>query len=94
LGFDPTTHRQLLSVWNNARVGQTQARSHMNDTVRQWDSRVSVWLRVAPKNQVPPAPQSIQHPHWDEVSVAWQRFWNAVKGIWLDLSVKLSRVRG
>ena len=47
LGFNPTTHKDLIKFWDRARTSPAQAQRGTAVDLRQLDSKVSIWFRTS-----------------------------------------------
>ena len=79
LGFNPTTHRELVRFWNNAtKTSETHARPIGSLDLRQLDRKVNGWFRSTARVQAQPLrPSSL--PIWKQVSAGLEAFWNAIQ---------------
>jgi len=80
LGFNPTTHRELVGFWNSAtKTDQAHARPVAALNIRQLDQKVAVWFRTTTRVQVTPQSRPTALPIWKQISAALQTFWNAMQ---------------
>ncbi len=76
LGFNPTTHRDLVRDWNRARIGQTSQSPSVAVNVR----RAGRFLRSSPRIQPEPSPV----PSGSQIQAELQMLWNALRQLWLN----------
>ncbi len=84
LGFNPTTHRQLVRWWDHERITQTSARPTPLVDMRGLNARVNRLLRTAstPRSEPTSKPETV--PSSNQISAELQAFWNALRQIWLN----------
>ena len=99
LGFNPTTHNQLVRAWNQARVNETRPRASSSPglSLRQLDTKVSVWLKSAQRPQAQTQTTSRTSTSTStstssigrQISAALQAFWSALQRLWLNFVARI-----
>ncbi len=92
LGFNPSTHRELVRLWDNATV--SQARTRRTTTVfslRQLDQSVARLFRSTPRAGVTPRTEPSTSTAWNQFVALLQSFWHALERIWASLTAKVTK---
>ncbi len=96
LGFNPTTHRDLVRWWDRTTAAQARNRETPSATVslRQLDRSINRWFRTAARPQSSPPEKSSPAPTWNQVVATLQAFWHAVEQVWVRflLSLGIKRI--
>ncbi len=91
LGFNPTTHRDLVRWWD--RTNATQARNRETPTatisLNQLDRSINRWFRTATQPQSAPREKSSPAPSSNQIVALLQTFWHALEQAWARLLVSL-----
>ena len=90
LGFNPASHRALVRLWDRTSLSRAHSGAQALVSVRQWNSRVSRWMRSSPRPLAEPKSPPIRLYTATQISSAWQAFWHALEGIWLRIAAKIS----
>ncbi len=86
LGFNPTTHRDLVRWWDSTAAKQSQAqRSPALISLRQFDTSVSRLFRTTPRAQTSTRSEPATLPGWSQIVAALQTVWHALQRIWLSI---------
>ncbi len=89
LGFNPTTHRDLVRWWETTAAKQPQAqRSPALISLRQFDSSVARLFRTSPKPQS--STRSEPATLWSQIVAGLQSLWHALQKIWLSIVAKFA----
>ena len=89
LGFNPATHRQLIRFWDDLGTSQAQAQPIASVQIRQWDSRVGVWLRSLSQPRSTLDSRPVASPTWRRITAAWRAFGRAMDEIWVSMFTKI-----
>lgn len=89
LGFNPTTHRELLRWWDRELAAQANGKPHAAAAIRQLDSRLARSLQSSPKPLAHPGSQTNTVPTSRQIGAELQAFWLALQHIWLSFWAKL-----
>jgi hypothetical protein len=89
LGFNPTTHKELMRLWDSGIATQAYSQPRTLANLRQLDRRVSLFLRSSPTTEASPRSERTAAPTWAKISAAFQGFWRALQEIWLRLTAKI-----
>ncbi len=99
LGFNPTTHSQLARDWKQVTVSNTRSRTTSSPSLslRQLDTKVSIWLKSAQRSQTQTQTTSRTSPSTStststigkQITAALQAFWQALQRLWLSFVAKL-----
>lgn len=86
LGFNPTTHRDLVRWWDSTAAKQGQAqRTPAVISLRQFDSSVARLFRTSPRPQSSTRSEPATLPGWSQIVAALQTLWHSLQRIWLSL---------
>jgi hypothetical protein len=88
LGFNPTTHKDLVKFWNSTTTAQERSRPRALVNLRQLDTKIGLWLRSATTSRTGAGSRQTSDSASRQISAAWQAFWNALVRIWLDITAK------
>ncbi len=85
LGFNPTTHRELVRWWDRTTTSHTARNPSLATDIRRLDRA----LRSTPRPQPEPASQPAAIPSAAQIHAELQTFWNALRQLWLSFLAKL-----
>ena len=88
LGFNPTSHRELVRSWRSATTGQVREQNSSVHNLRQLDTTVGRWLRSSGRSRADTETQPSTATASRQISAAWNSFWNALENIWLNIAAK------
>lgn len=91
LGFNPSTHRELVRLWDNATVSQAHRRSTTVFSLRQLDASVARLFRSAPRTRETPRTEPSMSTAWNQFVALLQSFWHALERIWASLTAKVTK---
>ena len=90
LGFNPTTHKDLVKFWENTKASQVQAKPNAEVSFRNIDTKVALWFRTATRTTAP-KPEPTSPAVSNQISAAWKAFWSALQRIWLNFLASIHR---
>jgi hypothetical protein len=93
LGFNPTTHRELVRWWNHTTTSQVRSTATQTGTIslRQLDRRINRWFRTEarPQRQGTPPAAASPVPTGNEIAATLQAFWRALEQVWVRFLLNL-----
>jgi hypothetical protein len=92
LGFNPTTHRELVRWWDRTTAA-SQARASgtpsADVSLRQLDRRIARWFRTETRPPSTPPASSSPVPTGNEILSTLQAFWHALEQVWVRFLLNL-----
>ncbi len=94
LGFNPTTHRDLVRWWDRTTASQARTRETPTAAIslRTLDRSINRWFRTAARPQSPTPERSSPAPTGNQILATLQTFWHALQQAWarflLSLGIK------
>src|SRR5512141_3256836 len=88
LGLSPSTHRQLIRLWDRSSIGQTSS-APTGTSLHQWDRRFNRWLRATARPHTLPQTDRGTVPTGPQISDELQVLWNALHSLWLNFLNRL-----
>lgn len=91
LGFNPTTHRDLVRWWDSTSASQRQAQATpapFSLSLRQFDSKVARLFRASSNSQTTARSRPPTQSLWSQIVAAVQSLWHALQRIWLSILAK------
>ncbi len=85
LGFNPTTHRDLVRWWNREVASEAKGNPVAGLNTRPSNSRLARSLRSSPQ---PEAPRNTV-PTWNQIVAELHTFWLALEQAWLNFLAQL-----
>ncbi len=85
LGFNPTTHRDLVRWWGREVAREASATPVAGLTVRNFNSRLARSLRSSPQPLAQPSAQRNTVPTWNQILAELHTFWLELERIWLNI---------
>ncbi len=89
LGFNPTTHRDLVRWWDRETANQARGSAQTGFTIGQLNSRLNRSLRTSPKPLAQPGAQTDNVPTSNQILVELHAFWLALERVWLNFLAQI-----
>lgn len=89
LGFNPTTHRDLVRWWNREVASEASGKPVAGLSARQLNSRLARSLRSSPQPLAQPEAQRNTVPTWNQIVAELHAFWLALEQVWLNFLAQL-----
>ncbi len=90
LGFNPTTHRDLVRWWDRETATSRSERGGQTGfSIGQFNSGLARSLRTSPKPLAQPGAQTSTVPTSNQIGTELHAFWLALERIWLNLLIEL-----
>ncbi len=91
LGFNPTTHRDLVRWWDRTTAGQARASETPSAAVslRQIDRSITRWFRTTTRPQSAVPEKSSPAPTWNAVVAMLQALWHTIEQAWARFLLNL-----
>ncbi len=91
LGFNPTTHRELVRWWDRTTAGERRAGAGQTATIdlRQLNRRIDRWFRTETRPQSTPPAASSPVPTGNEITATLLAFWHALQQVWVRFLLTL-----
>ncbi len=91
LGFNPTTHRELVRWWEHTTASQARTRETPTAAInlRQLDRSITRWFRTEARPQSTTPERSNPVPSSNEIVATLQAFLRALEQIWVQFLLKL-----
>jgi hypothetical protein len=93
LGFNPTTHKDLVKFWDSTKASQVQAKPSADVNLRNIDTKVALWFRTATKTTAPKS-QPTSPAVSNQISAAWKAFWSALQKLWMNFLASIHQAKG
>ncbi len=89
LGFNPTTHRDLVRWWDREVSTRAERNSTAGFSIGQLNSQVNRSLRTSPKPLAQTGTERTTVPTSNQIGDELHAFWLALERIWLNFLTEL-----